>query len=271
MPIYTTEFTLIKSGELSSDFYIPKASMVDIDDVFDGKSLCLLDYLAQVDDGELAIPKAVIYTVKEGVNSSLTGWVCTYRDTCKTVVINSSPDASKRKGANSSTQIVPRRDLVEEHVSLDYHESDLDDRLDLEDWDESLDEGCETEINGDASDKELVAKMNMKAEDKKDITGRVGAYIDMARYYVFASAKENRVSVLRKDREMAKNWSKYKQAVNKLKAVTPKPRAMHASFTMKLSRQGGWKECAERAREWQQWRSEIVAILTIVPRYFGVF
>ena len=120
--------------------------------------------------------------------------------------------------------------------------------------------GGETEIDDDASDKELVVKMNMKADDKKDITGRVGAYIDMTRYYVFTSAKENHVSVLWKDREKSKNWSKYKHAVNKLRAIIPKPRAMRAIFAMKLPREGGWKECAERAREWQQWHSDIVDI-----------
>ena len=271
MPIYTTEFTLIKIAKLNSDFYIPKASRIDIDDVFDGKSMCLLDYLAQVDDGELAIPRAVIYTVKEGVKSTLTGWVCTYRDACETALLSTSKNATNRKGALPITQIVPRRDLVGEHVSPDYHESDPGDGFDLEEWDESHDDGGETEVNGDASDKELVSKMNMKAEDKKDITGRVGAYIDMTRYYVFTSAKENHVSVLWKDREKAKNWTKYKQAVGKLKALAPKPRTMHASFTMKLSREGGWKECADRAREWQQWHSGIVVILTIVSWFFRLF
>ena len=60
LPIYAAEFTLIKRGKTQSDCYIPKSTRVDIDDVFDGVSLCLLDYLAHVDDGELACPKAVI-------------------------------------------------------------------------------------------------------------------------------------------------------------------------------------------------------------------
>ena len=51
LPIDAIEFKLLKSCKLQSDFYIPKSKRADIGDVFDGRSLCLLDYIAQADDG----------------------------------------------------------------------------------------------------------------------------------------------------------------------------------------------------------------------------
>ena len=124
----------------------------------------------------------------------------------------------------------------------------------------------------DTEDMELVAKMHMKDDDKKDITGRVVAYIDMARYYVFTSAKENHVSALWKEREKAKNRTNHMHAVLELKAIPTMARFTHASLAMKLSREDGRAACADRAREWQQRHSGRVDIWAVVAAlHFGNF
>ena len=35
---------------------------------------------------------------------------------------------------------------------------------------------------------------------------------------------------------------------------------------MKLPREGGWKACAERAREWQQWQSVLASDFTVLDK-----
>ena len=260
-PVYALEYNLIKSQKLKRDIYIPKKAEVDIDDVFNGQSHCLIDYLIQANDGETAFPIAIINTVKEGVTSTTGGWVSQYTTNCKTTSIiyetrkKEKQTCMKRPG-RQQTQIVQLADIDDEHCSPGPNEVTLP-----TDWDESEKSGGETEMDGSGDDVELVKKINMKEDDKKDITQKVANYIDVNRYYVFTSAKENQVSALWKDREKKKNWAKYQKAVQKLKAIPTQTRALHASFTIKSSQQGGWKECADRAREWQQWHSVVGCIL----------
>ena len=166
-----------------------------------------------------------------------------------------------RQPSQLDTQIAPLIQLYDDHQSPVFNERDFDEDRVSECWNGDKIPGEQTEIEDVGEENELVAIMNTKEGDKKDITGKANAYIDMSKCYVFTSAEENQAIVLWEDREKSKNWAKYSRAIRKLKSTPWKTRTMRASFAMKLSREGGWKACAERAREWQQWHSDLVSNL----------
>ena len=211
--------------------------------------------------------------MKKGVESTPSGWICGYADNCKTVLLEYGKGRARgknpvvqRQSSQRDAHIVPFSQLRDEHHSQVFNESDFDEDQVSEGWGEDKIPGDQTEIDDLGEEKELVAVMNMKEADKKDITGKVSAYIDMSKYYVFTSAKENQVSALWEDREKSKNWDKYSRAIRKLKSTPWKTRATRASFAMKLPRDGGWKACAERAMEWQQWHSVLVRNFTVLDK-----
>ena len=107
-------------------------------------------------------------------------------------------------------------------------------------------------MEDDDEDRALAKFMNTNGDDRRDITRKFAAYVDARKYYVFVSAKTNQLSAIWKDREKRKNWNKYKRATKKLKELAHRARTLHASFTMKMSRENNWSQCAEKARAWQQ-------------------
>ena len=159
-----------------------------------------------------------------------------YADNCKTVLLEYGEGRARgqnpvvpRQPSQRDTQIVPFSQLRDEHHPPVFKESDFDDDQVSEGWNERKIPGDQTEIDDVGEEKELIAVMNTKEGDKKDITGKVSAYIDMIKCYVFTSAGENQVGVLRGDREKSKNWPRYIIAVRKLKSTTGETRAMRAA------------------------------------------
>ena len=45
-----------------------------MDDVFDGREVCLLEHLSKLDDGICAVPEYIIYLVKKGVTTGDEEW-----------------------------------------------------------------------------------------------------------------------------------------------------------------------------------------------------
>ena len=112
-------------------------------------------------------------------------------------------------------------------------------------------------MEDDEEDRGHAKAFGLEEDDLGDITRQFSAYIDVRRYYVFVSARNNQLSAIWKDREKRKNWTKYKRATQKLKDFKHKVRTMYSGFTMKMSREDNWTRCAEKARVWQQWHSDL--------------
>ena len=50
-------------------------SRLDIDDVFGGNSLCVLDYVMEADEGSFDEPLYMMVIVKRGAKSPVDGWI----------------------------------------------------------------------------------------------------------------------------------------------------------------------------------------------------
>ena len=211
--------------------------------------------------------------MKKGVESTPSGWICGYADNCKTVLLEYGKGRARgknpvvqRQSSQRDAHIVPFSQLRDEHHSQVFNESDFDEDQVSEGWNGHKIPGDQAEIDDVGEEKELAAVMNMKEGDKKDITGKVSAYIDMSKYYVFTIAKANQAISLWEDREKSKNRGRYSSAIQKSKSMSGKTRVVRASFARGLLREGGWKACAERARERHQWRSVLVSNFTVLDK-----
>ena len=111
-PIYAKEGYLIRSakvGALSS----PKMAALDLDDVFGGRSLCLIDYVPAINGGEFDVPTFLVLLVKKGAPSTAEGWVCEYDGRAKVSLLNDEDiaplkDEPKR---HYETQSTPRNPI----------------------------------------------------------------------------------------------------------------------------------------------------------------
>ena len=63
-----------KAGEL----YAPEATRLDIDDVFSGDSLCILDYIMDAFDGSFDEPDHMRIVVRKVSRVTSDGWLCDY-------------------------------------------------------------------------------------------------------------------------------------------------------------------------------------------------
>ena len=82
VPIYDREEQLARSRKVGI-IRAPLKAHLDIEDVFDGRGTCLLDYISY--DAENGVDEAthVVYLAKKGVYSTREGWGCEYLRKCK--------------------------------------------------------------------------------------------------------------------------------------------------------------------------------------------
>ena len=78
MPVYEIATHQIISKKIGR-FTAPVAATLDFDNVFDGRSLCLLQELSTLNDGQCAHVESIAILVKLGARSTTDGWVCDYR------------------------------------------------------------------------------------------------------------------------------------------------------------------------------------------------
>ena len=264
-PVFVEERQTVSSNKLNRSLHIPKVAKIDIENIFHGSSLCLLDHLSAMADGGPAVPEFIIYTAKDGVYSEPSGRKCHFTQTCKTVILekpsNDPATSSARPSPFGGSTHTALSQLVEEECAPAQSISDIDDdELSDDDpavWGFSQESEEEQEAEEADEDRALAKFMNTRGDDRHDITRKFAAYVDVRKYYVFVSAKTNQLSAIWKGREKRKNWSEYKRATKKLKALVPRPGTLYASFTIKMSREKNWTQCAEKARVWQQWHSSI--------------
>ena len=64
---------MIRSSKIG-EFHVPLTSRIDLDDVFDGRRTCLLDFISHA--GEMGTDNAlyVMYVAKKGANSTSNGY-----------------------------------------------------------------------------------------------------------------------------------------------------------------------------------------------------
>ena len=196
LPVYTTETVQIQSSKIGGEIAIPVAAKVDTDDVFDGRSLCLIEHFMKVDDGHFARPAHLAFVVKSGIKSTPSGWVCEYLHQCKV----STLDYAKCKVKATILPKQVKMFTMEPQLERELNESDFGDNDDV-DWGESEVSEEEPTPDNDADENQTLAVVKIDEDDRKDISKKVANFIDVSKYYVCTSAKRNHVQVLWKDRE----------------------------------------------------------------------
>ena len=88
LPIYTKWRHQTLSSKVGGLIYAPKTSILDLHDVFDGESLCLIDYISTASDGRFDWPKYMMFMVKTGALPTPQEWECDYDAQMKPVVMN---------------------------------------------------------------------------------------------------------------------------------------------------------------------------------------
>ena len=285
-PVYassTQNINVARFGELCA----PKTAQLDLDDLFDGRDNCLLDYLSKFDNGYCAVPEYVVYLVKRGVTTGSGGWTCHYSDKAKVVhlerIVEETQDLSWRPKPNvlSSGVRDPTKEKCQDPFKYenfsDFADEDFGETADDE-WDMSEeDEVGELDrffILEDDSDRQLVKKCSSKDDDRQNITSKLQKKIDGANYCVYTTAKDNRLVVMWRRREKLKHLTRYKESQRKIKRIQ-ECKHLHASRSSSISLRGV-PESIKRAEEWQQWHSEIYidipSLLTMFLVYLeGIF
>ena len=67
-----------------------------MDDVFDGHSLRILDYVMEADNGRFDKPLYLMVVVKKGVKAKHDGWICEYDNKLKVVMLNEEEEDSTK-------------------------------------------------------------------------------------------------------------------------------------------------------------------------------
>ena len=262
IPVYVHSWQKVKNATLG-EISIPLNSTLDIGNVFDGSSMCLLDELSTFDDGECADVEGVIYVAKRGVYCTTAGWVCNYYPSSRVVKfasLNENQDKNARRRLNPVTRL--NLPLVDTDDNLtDFEDCDFDGDAEYS-W-----EGDGETSDDDVSDFENQAdelflgkfdKYNITQDDRVEVKHALKNKIDNDKYYVCASSTRNRLCIIWRRRESRKLWKEHANAVGEISNI-PGARTLYGSRTSKLGLHG-MAECLQRARDWQEWHSNIIRV-----------
>ena len=93
-------------------------------DVFDGRSLGMIDYISTASDGEFDHPTFLAILVKSGVEATPEGWKCIYTNSAKVVpIVGEDFPKPKRKGGEPGR---PRFADPNPDTYSDFNDSDFD-------------------------------------------------------------------------------------------------------------------------------------------------
>ena len=115
-PVYLLEeqpFCSSKVGEVTA----PILAQLDVDDVFGGRSLFILDYVMEADEGSFDEPLYMMVIVKKGAKATIDGWVCEYDKKMKVIMLDEI-DSEKAKyhpadgKPRPATDLRPEDDLI---------------------------------------------------------------------------------------------------------------------------------------------------------------
>ena len=251
MPIYSIghqPFSSSKVGEVTA----PLVTRLDVDDVFDGHSLCILDYVMEADNGCFDEPLYMMVVVKKGVKAKHDGWICEYDKKLKVVMLNEN-DSTKANHQPPEEKTRPHTGLrPEDDFLTDLTEADFS-GVPSSRWNESAKEESDS-IGGDTPDaKNMRDTFLVSEDDRKDMTQQLRGVIDEARYVVYTSRRLNKMTVRWRDHEKRAFQAQHREAVGKLKAI-PGAKTLQASRTSNVAKHT-LAGCLRRAREWQNWHS----------------
>ena len=175
VPVFVKEWQSVNSSKLNS-FMGPSITYLDIDDIFDGRSCCMLDYVARAENGECGQVNYVIYAAKARVLSTSEGWICEYSNKFKTVRLGKpvTDNTLKEKprlaqeprpqvhpfGHRSNTGITNKHRIIQEpDYALNVEDSDLPEAF-SSDWDEGDESEVEPDVRESDEEKSLEKLFN---------------------------------------------------------------------------------------------------------------
>lgn len=190
IPVYLLgekRFNSSKAGASTA----PLVSRLDIDDVFGGKSLCVIDYIMGAHEGFLDEPLHIMFVVKKGAKSTVDGWVCEYEKKMKLVMLDDKGCAKAKYRPPSKDMPGSPKDLPREDDMLtDLDEDEFSDAPSSR-WGESQKEDSDSDGGGAPDAKTLRNTCMMTEDDRKDRTQEMRGFIDETRYVVYTSRKLN--------------------------------------------------------------------------------
>ena len=223
LPIYTKDTHQIHSSKVGGLIYAPKTSILDLDDVFDGESLCLIDYICTANDGCFDWPNYMMFMVKIGARSTPQGWGCDYDAQMKLVMLDTDKNdqihgkhappievteaAEIPSQANFSrifdsvdTQVIPVRLYGDSDVESRGNSSNYSD-VATSSWDESSTPDTEPRDGQSPEARALGRSFKLTDGDRKDRTRELATHIDNVRYVDYTSARLNQITVRWRNRE----------------------------------------------------------------------
>ena len=133
LPVYEGEGRWVNSSKVGH-LRVPKATTIDMDNLFDGRSLFILDFISSADDGEFDKPLFMIVLVKTGVHSTPDGWMCEYDPGTKVIMLEDGADRKNRPKAKKRPAPVAYMDNID--AFSDFEDGDFDEHPEFE-WGES--------------------------------------------------------------------------------------------------------------------------------------
>ena len=251
-----SESQIMKSSKIGV-MAVPKKAFMELNDIFNGESVCLLDLIGSADEGKFDEPVNLIILVKKGSASTPTGWECEYDNKFKVVILDNADKTKKGKGKmplqvyHAPLVLQQQNSNVDDELSS-LRESDVSE-VDSLAWNASTNSEEEPD-HGESDDaRDMTATHRINDDDRRDRTHEMSKHIDVVRYVVYSSCRLNQITVRWRDRERRVHRAAHSEAVRKL-ALNPVAKAMHGSRASLISKHG-MGECVKRAQQWQRWRS----------------
>ena len=194
----------------------PLAAKLDIDDVFDGRRPCLLDYMLYAADAGDDEVTHVASLGKKGVTSTVDEWGCEYHRKCKVVEIitpdvvirqnavrSRNPDVYSNRTRGDAYARVFSNVLVEASDDDSAQPSEGSCGESGHSWDLEYESGQEPDQL--ATEPNVWQKQfHMKEDDRMDMSKTVRGRIDTGGYVVFVRKSENHASTIWRGREQMK-------------------------------------------------------------------
>ena len=232
----------------------PKVSQLDIDNVFDGESTCIVDYICRADEGEYGDPLYFMVIVKKGTRTKDGGWFCDYDKKMKvaTLVEENAMSPAPFTPATARTQGVNSHNRVPSHVEVDasddmtadFEEADFSDVSTCR-WNESSAGDSHTDGGDSPEARNRRNQFTISEDDRKDRAREMRTFTDGPKYVVYTSKRLDQMTVKRMGREVKSHRHKYAEAVKRLDQM-PGAKATHASRTSKVPKHT-LPECIKRA------------------------
>ena len=175
LDVYPMAHQPIRSSEIGL-IYVPLTARLDIDDVFDGRPLFLIDHLMMANDGLPDAAGSIIFVVKKAARRTPEGRVADYFDKCKVTQLvgrtDPRPDAPLQRRQEQIVDVTTWKNVQEPDTFSD----DADSSDDPGDWwgESSLSEE-EPDVTERPHGRDLSSEFRMISQDDKiDITKKLG-------------------------------------------------------------------------------------------------